>query len=296
MKNPKVSIIVPVYHVEKYLVECLESILFQTFTEFECILVDDHSPDKCPDICDEYAKKDKRIKVIHKKENEGSSQARKTGFDASIGDYILFVDSDDWIEQKMVERLYTLAKNDNYDIVHCDSDDFSDSQENGARYAGHFDTRKMNKEDILISLLKYEFDCCVWNKLFKRELFKDIIFPKFQQWEDAVICVQLFLKANHIGYEYSDLYHHRNHPDSLTYKNDTENIKRRELETYHNWTFIQELLSQRDDYYKYKETIEWQLNHLEYQTLPKTKFSMMKLLKYLMPYGIIVLYRFVKRK
>ena len=131
MKNPKVSIIVPVYNVEKYLAECLESILSQTFTEFECILVDDHSPDKCPDICDEYAKKDKRIKVIHKKENEGSSQARKTGISEAIGDYILFTDSDDWIESKMAERLYTLAKLDNYDIVYCDVEEHYDSPEKG---------------------------------------------------------------------------------------------------------------------------------------------------------------------
>ena len=301
MENPKVSIIVPIYNVEKYLAECLESILSQTFTEYECILVDDHSPDRCPDICDEYVKKDKRIKVIHKKKNEGLPQARKTGFDESIGNYILFIDSDDWIEQKMVERLYSLAMIENCDIVHCNMDDYDGYQKNGERIPRLcFDTRNMNKDDIINNLLKYIFDCSLCNKLSKRELYKNIIFPKFQQWEDAVICIQLLLKANNIGYEYSILYHHRLNPDSLTYKNDEESIKRREIETYNNWTYIQKILFQRDDYFKYKEAIEWQLDHLEFQTPspPKMKFSMVKLLKlvkYLMPHGIVVLYRLMKR-
>jgi glycosyltransferase involved in cell wall biosynthesis len=186
--------------------KCLNSILSQTFNDFECILVDDNSPDKCPNICDEYAKKDRRIKVIHKKENEGLPQARKTGFYESIGYYILFLDSDDWIEQKMLERLYTLAIVEKHDIVYCDFDEFSDSQENGKRaIRWNFDTRKMEKTDILINLLKFNMAWNIWNKLFKRELFENIIFPKYQHGEDAVLCIQLFLKAENIGYEYSIL-------------------------------------------------------------------------------------------
>jgi glycosyltransferase involved in cell wall biosynthesis len=107
--NTKVSIIVPVYKVEQYLERCVDSILSQTFTQFECILIDDCSPDNCPALCDEYAKRDARVKVIHKPRNEGLPQARKTGFDNSSGDYIQFVDSDDWIEPDMTERLYAAA-------------------------------------------------------------------------------------------------------------------------------------------------------------------------------------------
>lgn len=309
MGNPKISIIIPVYNVEKYLPECLDSILSQTFTNFECILVNDHSPDKCPDICDEYAEKDKRVRVIHKKENEGLPQARKTGFNESIGDYILYVDSDDWMEQNMVERLYILAKTGNYDIVYCDTDNFHDSLENGVRFVRmHFDTRKMNKDEIMINLIKYNYDCVVWNKLFRRELFKNIYFPKFWQFEDAVVCVQLFLNATNIGYEYSVLYHHREHPESLTGKNyvdgvkkHVDNIKRHKEELFYNWTIIQKILSQRGDYYKYKEAIEWTLNHLNYfyyEPPSMIKLSKMKLLtlpKYIVPYGIILLYRLLKR-
>jgi len=310
MENPKISIIVPVHNVEKYLAECLDSILSQTFTDFECILVNDNSPDKSPEICDEYAKKDPRIKVIHKKENEGLPQARKTGFNESIGDYILYADSDDWMEPLMLERLYSLAEKENYDIVYCCTDDFYDSLEYGkpaVRF--YFDARKMNKEEILVNMIKYKFDCVVWNKLFKRELFKNIIFPKLWQFEDAYICVQLLLNANRVGYEYSVLYHHRNHPNSLVGRIFDNKSKKQSEELYNkhnedllkNWKDIQNILSQHDDYYKYKEAIEWRLNninHFYYKHPPKSKFSlknMLKLPKYFLPYGLILLYRSIKK-
>jgi glycosyltransferase involved in cell wall biosynthesis len=292
VRNPKVLIIVPVYNVEKYLEKCLESIVSQTFMEFECILVDDCSPDNSLEICDNYAQKDGRIKVIHKKRNEGSSQARATGFDKSVGEYILYVDSDDWIEEKMVERLYGLAINEHYDIVYSDADDFNDSEEKGERVVRkHIDTRDINKDDIMRNLIKYKFDCCVWNKLFRRELFKNIVFPKFQQWEDAVICVQLFLAAVSVGYEYSVLYHHRYNAESLTLKNDADNRKRRRKETYNNWHDIQKILLRHKDYYKYKETIEWRLNNLPYR-----QSFIVKLLKYIIPHGIVAIYRKWKSK
>lgn len=113
---PKISIIVPVYKVEKYLSRCIKSILRQTFTDFELILVDDGSPDKCPQMCDDWGKKDKRIRVIHK-ENGGLSSARNAGLRAARGEYIGFVDSDDWIACDMYEILYQLAKKYRADIT-----------------------------------------------------------------------------------------------------------------------------------------------------------------------------------
>ena len=100
----RISVIVPVYNVEKYLSRCVDSILNQTFTDFECILVDDGSPDNCGKICDEYAKKDKRVKVIHK-QNGGLSDARNTGLDIAGGEYIYFLDSDDYVEYNLLEKL-----------------------------------------------------------------------------------------------------------------------------------------------------------------------------------------------
>ncbi len=118
-KKPKISIIVPIYKVERYIHRCIDSILAQTFKDLELILVDDGSPDNCPEICDEYASKDSRIKVIHK-ENGGLMSAWKAGFEICSGQYIGFVDSDDWIDEKMYEQMYNAILTNNADIVQCD--------------------------------------------------------------------------------------------------------------------------------------------------------------------------------
>lgn len=115
---PEVSIIVPVYKVEPYLNKCVDSILAQTFTDFECILVDDGSPDSCGKICDEYVQKDSRVKVIHQ-ENQGLSAARNSGLDMASGAWIVFVDSDDWIEPDAVEVLYRAALQNDADMAVC---------------------------------------------------------------------------------------------------------------------------------------------------------------------------------
>ena len=116
MKNIKVSIIVPVYKTEKYLKRCLDSLLNQTLEDIEIILVDDGSPDSAPALCDNAAKTDGRIKVIHKK-NEGLGMARNTGIDAACGKYIGFVDSDDFVKTNMYEYLYNTAVRHNADLI-----------------------------------------------------------------------------------------------------------------------------------------------------------------------------------
>ena len=113
---PLLSVIVPAYNVESYLEQCVDSILKQTFTDFELILVDDGSPDRCPQICDSYAKKDTRVQVIHK-ENGGLVSARKAGLIASMGTYVTYVDGDDWIEPDMYEVLLTAAIGQEADMV-----------------------------------------------------------------------------------------------------------------------------------------------------------------------------------
>jgi len=116
--KPLISIIVPIYKVEQYLHKCIDSILNQTYRNLEIILVDDASPDNCPIICDYYAKKDNRITVIHKR-NGGVSSARNTGLDIATGEYITFVDSDDWIKPEMINYLYETMRNSCSDIVSC---------------------------------------------------------------------------------------------------------------------------------------------------------------------------------
>ena len=109
MIEPKVSVIVPIYNVEKYLDECMESLLNQTLKDIEIIMVDDESPDRCPQMCDEYARKDSRVKVIHKK-NGGLGFARNSGLEVATGEYVIFIDSDDFVSHDMLEKLYTTAK------------------------------------------------------------------------------------------------------------------------------------------------------------------------------------------
>ena len=119
MAIPSVSIIVPVYNVELYLSKCIDSILAQSFTDWECILVDDGSKDSSGKICDEYALKDTRIKVIHQT-NKGVSVARQVGIDNASGEYSIHIDPDDWVEPNMLEELYNKAKTDDADMVICD--------------------------------------------------------------------------------------------------------------------------------------------------------------------------------
>ena len=113
---PKISIIIPVYKVERYLAHCIDNVLAQTFTDFECILIDDGSPDNSPAICDDYAKQDNRIKVIHK-ENGGVSSARNAGLDIAQGEWITFVDSDDWIECNTLETIERYTSDEQYDVI-----------------------------------------------------------------------------------------------------------------------------------------------------------------------------------
>ena len=125
MNTPKVSIIVPVYNVEKYLQCCMDSLLNQTLTDIEIILVDDGSPDNCPAMCDEYAKQDLRVKVIHKK-NEGLGYARNSGLEIASGEYIAFVDSDDYVEPNTYQNLYNLAADTKTDVVYFTFQQFND--------------------------------------------------------------------------------------------------------------------------------------------------------------------------
>ena len=214
---PLISIIVPVYKTEKYLRCCVDSILAQTFTDFECILVDDGSPDNCPAICDEYAEKDNRIIVIHQ-ENAGSSAARNTGLDIARGEYIGFVDSDDWIEKDMFEELYKKADSEEYDIVWCDL--YKEYQDNKIYIKNEINDLK--NIDIIKKMLSGELSGFSFNKLIKRTLCvnNNIIFPIANQMEDFVFIIQSVYCSKKIGYINKALYHYRQNIDSLSFRRD----------------------------------------------------------------------------
>ena len=181
----EVSIIVPVYQVEKYIRQCVDSILAQTFTDFELILVDDGSKDKSGEICDEYAGMDERVKVIHK-ENGGLSDARNRGMDHAAGKYFMFVDSDDYIAPTMVERLYTRIICENADIAACNFlFTFDNAREKN--FSTEIKEEVLNGSDIFYyrkNERNYGIWTVAWNKLYKRETFGNVRFRFGKYHED----------------------------------------------------------------------------------------------------------------
>lgn len=204
INNPLVSIIVPIYNVEKYLRKCVYSIINQTLTNIEIILVNDGSTDNCGKIIDEYAKNDKRIVVIHK-ENEGQSSARNKGLDIARGKYVGFVDSDDSIHKDMYENLYKSIEYSNADISVCGREAYS---EDGKSYYKKelddelLDFSKQSKVNYVINRLFYKHTVSGCNKIYKNEIiqnnkirFEDI---KYVGSEDALFNYKILLHTNKI--------------------------------------------------------------------------------------------------
>lgn len=180
--NPTISIIVPVYKVERYLHKCLDSILSQTFTDFELILVNDGSPDNCGNICDEYAEKDNRVIVIHKK-NGGQASARNKALEIVRGEYIGFVDSDDWIEPDMYELLYNMCIQNQCDIAACT---YNIHYKNKTKIKESYPLTIHSRTEAMKTMLEGElYDEVVWSKLFKRNLLDDIRFTEGIMYEDT---------------------------------------------------------------------------------------------------------------
>lgn len=199
-KQPMISVIVPVFNVEKYLKRCIESILGQTYRNLEVILVDDGSMDRCPQICDEYASKDVRIKVIHQK-NGGLSSARNRGLDISSGEFIGFVDSDDYIYADMYESLLAKMQESGADIVVCGvADEYEDVAE-----GLHSDTYYVKQETEVSgrTALQYILEDRIlvshaWDKLYKRELWENIRFPIGKRFEDMYTTYLTIAKAEKV--------------------------------------------------------------------------------------------------
>ena len=239
MNSPKISIIVPVYKIEKYINKCIDTILLQTFTDFECILVDDCSPDNCPKICDEYAEKDNRIKVIHKEQNGGLPQGRKTGLDMSSGEYILYVDGDDWIESDMLNKMYTRAIYTGSDMVICDIfTNIGDKQKKDEL------PELYDKLSIIKNIVVYgQFGTSVCNKLIRRDIYKNIFFPTHNYIEDRVITIQTIYYAQSVEYINDALYHYRKNEYSICGSSTRDE---KTLDEYHNFIIITDFLAEKE--------------------------------------------------
>lgn len=216
MCNPKISIIVPVYNVEQYLKKCIDSILSQTFTNFELILVDDGSTDESGKICDYYARLDNRVKVIHK-ENGGLSSARNVGLEVAKGKYIGFVDSDDYISKFMFQKLYESLVENNCDISICDYTEVF--QDNGTIYNEKVGGGKLilNNIEALEKIYKEKgwLYVVAWNKLYKKELFNGLIFPVGKVHEDEMIAHELLYRSNKIIFVEEKLYYYLQRENSI---------------------------------------------------------------------------------
>ena len=209
MNQNLLSIITLVCQVEQYLPQCLDSILAQTYPHWELILVDDGSKDRSGEICDEYAKKDGRIRVIHT-ENRGAGAARNTGFAHATGEYVVFVDSDDYISENMIERLYMTIHKSKYDLVVCNflraypdgkndfTTQFPDMEISGREVLAHWKTQK-----------NYGLWTVPWSKIIRKSILDQVKFPEGKYFEDEFFSDQLFLRCDRVRVIPDSLYVNR---------------------------------------------------------------------------------------
>lgn len=211
----KISVIIPIYKVEKYLNRCVDSVVKQSYQNLEIILVDDGSPDLCPKMCDEWAKKDNRIKVIHK-ENGGLSDARNIGMQIMTGEYVFFVDSDDWIHRDTLKTLKNFQEKYDADIVECKAfpicEEIEDVQIEGTSIEiNRFDTKDAMSALVIENPLKQT----VWNKLYKKSTVDGIHFEIGKYHEDEFWTYQVFDRAKTFLFVDVQLYYYFQRSDSI---------------------------------------------------------------------------------
>ena len=206
-----ISVIVPVYKVEPYLQQCVDSILNQTYRDLEVLLIDDGSPDRCGEICDEYERQDKRVRVFHT-ENRGLSAARNLGLREATGEYIGFVDSDDWIDPDMYDVLLKRLEETGADICVCGF---------WYEYASTIKECKLQEavysaETALRMLLHERISNHAWNKLYRKELFQNVVFPEDVYFEDIVIMHRIIKEVNNLTTISVMGYHYRQREGSIS--------------------------------------------------------------------------------
>lgn len=242
MKNALVSVIVPVYQVEEYLQECIESIREQTYGNLDIILVDDGSKDASLQICDAYQDMDERIRVIHQ-ENKGLSAARNAGIAVAEGEYYVFIDSDDYIHSQMIERLLQVSVETTADIVYCD---YTSDEEAFVKCTPADDIKyiKYSREDILQKVTDVERTPVViaWNKLYRKKLFEDISYCEGRLHEDEFIIHRLYDKCDLVCSVSEKLYFYRQRSGSITGQLSEKSVNDK-----------MDALKDRVDFYKSKE-------------------------------------------
>lgn len=218
----EISVILPMYNVEKYIDRCVQSIIKQTFKDFELIIIDDGSTDKCGEICDEYAKKDSRIKVYHRK-NCGAAAERNFGISVAAGEYICLLDSDDFIFEDYLEQLYNAAKEKKTKIAICNFVNFNDGEEEPSKescgnkgFCPYVKTGAI--EEYISDNDNYEKYVVVWTKIYHRSVFENIRFPEDKTYDDSYVYYYFLDKENDIAFVDDVLYARRQNPNSITHQ------------------------------------------------------------------------------
>lgn len=233
--NPTLSIIIPIYDVEDYLVQCVDSILDQPYTDFELILVDDGSPDKCGEICDAYVLKDDRIRVIHK-ENGGQSSARNAGIDIAKGSYLSFIDSDDFISNDyyLMNMEYMLSHPQTniliLQVCHYDNEK--------NRVVNNEKRELISRIDIVNYMLSMDYIGAAWVNIYKKDIFNQLRFPEGKIFEDGFILTEIVEKANNVFITNIGVYYYRKRDNSTMHK----------MKTINNWYDILDTHIKQLDY------------------------------------------------
>lgn len=217
--NSVITIIVPVYNVEQYLQNCVDSIINQTYTNLEILLIDDGSQDRCGEICDEYAKKDGRVRVFHT-ENRGLSASRNLGLREAKGEFIGFVDSDDWIEPEMYDVLLRKMKETDADICVCGY--WSEGVSSTIQF--HYPDALYSGKEALTALIHGKIGNYTWNKLYKRDVFEGISFPIGRLYEDVDTLCEVLSNSSSVAVLDTVKYHYRQRADSITNSHSGKNL------------------------------------------------------------------------
>lgn len=274
---PKVSVIIPIYGVEKYIEKCARSLFEQTLDDIEFIFVDDSTPDNSIGIlkrtlCD-YPNRQANVKIVHHQCNKGLPEARHTGILASTGDYIAHCDSDDWVSKGMYDELYNYATETKAELIFCD---YLISDGSSGTYKVFKKHLKSSLQESVIRRLLVTSDLNpVWSLLSKRELYKDIVVPNGAQTEDKTYTIQLALNSKKISYYSSPLYFYRKTPNSISNTIGKEALLKRFCQSKKNIDIIISLLKQKGlfmKYYKETDALLLSLNRYLYKDISDANF------------------------
>ena len=284
-RNDLISIIVPVYNMEQYMERCVNSIINQTYSNLEIILVDDGSTDRSPAMCDEYALKDERIKVVHKV-NGGLSDARNAGLKVATGAYIGYVDSDDWVELSMYQKLYEACIENDAQVAVCR---YAKAYQDRIERGGNGRVTAFDRDGILKVYLsdidEYVVYNSVWSKLFAREVVDGVLFPVGQNSEDIMYTTKAFCKLNKAVYIDECLYNYvLDREGSIMNVNRTERMFRDEIPFWREHIAyirqqVSESMGDMAAYYFYRRMLSYYMDLSEYPETTDTAKKLASMMK-----------------